>query len=266
LDWIDFRPSRRRGQVFLKSRDYAQRLVAALEIEPSDTVVEIGAGQGILTEQLSRSGPAKIYAIEVDPRLALDLRARFQKLADLEVIEADILKLDLAKFKEFKVLGNLPYSITTPILFKLLNCRAYWKWAVLTLQAEFARRLLARPATKDYGRISVVFQFYTRIFKLFDIPPGCFWPRPKVVSTAIRLEVRRSPLVELKTEAKFLKLVQVAFAQRRKCLVNALSAVVKDRDGLISSLLRLELSPRVRAEQVSPEKFGELANLVYNLL
>lgn len=249
----------------MRSEHYAQRLVAALEPKPSDVVVEIGAGQGILTGELLRSHrPARVYAIEIDPRLASTLRSQFGGLPNFELIEADVLELDLSRFGWFKVLANLPYSITTPILFKLLGCRSNWECAVLTLQAEFARRLMARPGGREYGRISVVIQFYTQIHRLLRIGSNCFWPRPSVASTAVRLEPRITPLVVLQDEAKFLRLVQTAFAQRRKYLVNALVDLIP-RDEVLNSLSRLGLSPKVRAEELSPKEFGDLANVVHPL-
>jgi 16S rRNA (adenine1518-N6/adenine1519-N6)-dimethyltransferase len=250
-----FRPKKQLGQSFLTFEPVAEQLVDALNLTSEDEVLEIGSGKGILTEQLAQIAK-QVYAVEIDKRLADTLKEKFAGCKNVEIINQDILKFDLSKItksdtqmsadritderrlpesvlicgsnlcpsavKRIKILGNVPYSISSQILFLLLKYRQVWKIAVLTLQKEFAARILGQPGTKEYGAITVIFNLYTESHKLFSIPPSFFKPKPKIYSTVILLKAREQPLFQIKDEEFFTKVVKAAFSHRRKTLFNNL--------------------------------------------
>jgi len=256
---VRFRPSKRRGQVFLTSNRIADRLVAALNTEPEDTVLEIGAGSGALTRRLARVA-RRVYAVEVDRRLFAALAIATQDFANVQNINEDILKVDLSAYGKVKIFGNLPYFLSTPILFHLLRYRDSWQYAVLTLQKEFARRLCARPGTREYGSITVVFELFTRRQQLFSIPPRYFSPRPRVASSVVAIERVNSPVLP-ENEDFFFRVVRAAFSQRRKILANCLArglAVDKSSLSEIQSATGIDLCRR--AETLSVKEFCALSD------
>jgi 16S rRNA (adenine1518-N6/adenine1519-N6)-dimethyltransferase len=195
-------PRRGLGQSFLTYEPVADALVEALGICPSDTVLEVGPGKGMLTRRLV--APAgRVVAVEIDERLAEGLRTELGACGNLEVVHADFMKFDLGALapaapvgqcRHLKVLGNLPYNLSSQILFKLLESLDAWDVAVLTTQREFAYRVVAVPGSKAYGALSVFFDRLTLRERLFNIPPESFKPRPNVVSTSFRLTRREQPL------------------------------------------------------------------------
>ena len=218
-----FRPKKQLGQSFLTYQPIAEQLVDALNLTPEDEVLEIGSGKGILTERLAQKAK-QVYAVEIDKRLADILKEKFVGYKNIEIINQDILKYDLSRFKQLKILGNVPYSISSQILFLLLKYLWVWKMAVLTLQKEFAARILAKPGTKEYGAITVIFNLHTEVQKLFSIPPSFFKPKPKIFLTVILLKAREQPLFQIPDEEFFTKVVKAAFSQRRKTLLNNLNS------------------------------------------
>ncbi len=261
---VKFHPKKRWGQVFLTSNRIADRLVEAVGIESDDVVLEIGAGKGMLTRRLARKAK-QVYAVEIDRFLFAALIDATEEFANVLNINEDILKVDLSTFGPLKIIGNLPYSLSTPILFHLLHYRDYWDCAVLTLQREFARRLCARPGTKEYGSITVVFELYTRRKPLFSIPPRFFSPRPKVSSAAIRVERTKSPTIPA-NEDFFFRVVRASFAQRRKTLANSLARnLAIDKSKLVEVESATGISLSRRAETLSIQEFCALADALARL-
>jgi 16S rRNA (adenine1518-N6/adenine1519-N6)-dimethyltransferase len=244
------------GQNFLVGGQAAQRIVAALGEIAGRTVVEIGPGQGAITESLAARAK-HVVAVELDGELASGLRERF-KAARVTVVEQDVLRFDFAaaaaQFGErLRVAGNLPYAITSPIVLKLAASHAALDLAVLMVQREVAERMTATPGTRDYGLLSVTMQMYGPVEQLFTLPPSAFSPPPKVHSTVFRW--RFAPrFAELGVEeASFLRFVRQIFAQKRKTLMNNLRAAGVATDAATAALAAAGIDQRMRAEAVPVE-------------
>jgi len=253
-----FRARKSLGQSFLVHAPTAGRLVGALDVKPGDRVLEIGPGKGALTRLLVRHG-ARVTAVELDRRLVELLREQFPP-ERLEVVEADFLKYEMAPGEPVKVIGNLPYNVSSQVLFRLLESGERWTSAVLTTQREFADRVLAVPGTKAFGAISVFTEVACERTRLFNIPAVRFRPKPAVVSTSFRLDRRPEPLVRPSDPDLFRRMVKTAFAQRRKTLVNNLRAGFGlDKDAAVELLESCGVPVRARAEKVEVVTFGRLA-------
>jgi len=215
------------GQNFLVDRNYRERIVRAASPVAGETIIEIGPGQGALTGDLLKTG-AQIVAVELDRELAAHLRDQFTGFDNLNLIESDALKVDyclsIRPQSHARVIANLPYYISTPIIERLINARACITEMILMLQREVVDRLVAQPGSKDYGYFSVFTQFYCEVSRLFHVPPSAFRPSPKVYSSVVRLKVREKPAVEVSSPDYFITVAQVIFAQRRKTLLNNLKA------------------------------------------
>ncbi len=249
------------GQNFLRDTQAVQRIVAALGDVSGRTVIEIGPGRGAITGALAaRAG--HVLAIELDRELSAGLRARFAG-GNVTVAGQDILTFDLASAataagERLAVVGNLPYGITSPILLKLAASHSALDRAVLMVQREVADRIVAAPGSRDYGLLSVTVQMHGPVERLFTLPPSAFSPPPEVHSTVFRW--RFAPrFAELGVEeASFLRLVRLAFAQRRKTLANNLRAAGFAPGEIGSALARADLQPQARAEAISIEGFAEM--------
>jgi 16S rRNA (adenine1518-N6/adenine1519-N6)-dimethyltransferase len=254
------RPRRAFGQSFLTYEPVADDLVAALGVGPGDTVLEVGPGKGMLTRRLVASA-GRVIAVEIDERLASGLSQELGGSINLEVVHLDFMEFDLAPFRNLKVLGNLPYHLSSQILFKLLDSLEAWKVAVLTTQREFAYRVVALPGSKAYGALSVFFdRFYFRE-RLFNIRPESFKPRPDVVSTSFRLTRREQPFYRVADEAEFRQVVKACFAQRRKTIANNLVAGLSlTREAAVNCLKQAGIEPAARAEALRGEQFKKLAD------
>ena len=257
-----FRPRRSLGQSFLRHGPTADDLVAALQPESGDVVLEIGPGRGILTRRLV--GKVQIaIAVEVDGRLVQTLNSEFGVRPDLELVHADFLEYDLAPHRDVKVLGNLPYKVSSQILVRLLDGIGAWRLAVLTTQREFAERVLARPGTKAYGALSVLAERVCVRERLFNIRAERFRPRPDVMSTAFKLVRRKLPLYEPDDPVLFRRLVRSVFAHRRKTMANNLTAEFGFAKKRATDLLdKARIAPGERAEAVGLEGFVRLYELV----
>ncbi|NTV46763.1 MAG: 16S rRNA (adenine(1518)-N(6)/adenine(1519)-N(6))-dimethyltransferase RsmA [Chlorobiales bacterium] len=239
------------GQNFLLDANIPRKMVRQAELETDDHVLEIGPGFGALTRAISEIVPS-FTAVELDKDLAAFIRREFPQV---QLIEGDFLKTDLlglGKDKQLKVLGNIPYAITTPILFKLLDERAFITSAVLMMQEEVARRLTAHPKTKEYGILAVQLQAFCQIEYLFRISKAVFKPRPDVDSAVIKLVFKQNCGIE--DAAYFRALVRRAFQMRRKTLSNNLKADYK--------LENIAFDFTRRAEELTVEEFVELARLL----
>jgi 16S rRNA (adenine1518-N6/adenine1519-N6)-dimethyltransferase len=251
------------GQHFLRGEAWQKRILAALPIGKDATWIEIGAGHGEMTRLLGASC-GRLIAIEADLELARRLQeekgAHPDEWQGVEFVVGDVLETDLAELAcgDFRVYGNLPYYITSPILHRLFGCIDRLKSAYLVVQREVAERIVARPGSSTYGYLSAACQFYTRPEIVFRIPPGAFRPAPRVTSAFLRFTVpgERASLGII-DEAEFLKFVQVCFAHKRKTLRNNLQAVAPS-DQIHNALAASSLRPDARAEQLSLSQFAAL--------
>ncbi len=257
-----FRARRSLGQSFLIHNPTADALVAALDVRPGDTVLEVGPGKGVLTRRLV--GKAKrIVAVEIDRRLVELLESSPWNCAALELVHDDFLAFDMRPLGRVRLLGNLPYNISSQVLFRLLEFSDCWEVAVLTTQREFARRVLAEPGIKAHGAISVFLERVCVREKLFDIPPDRFRPKPEITSTAFRLRRRSHPLFPVADEPLFRWVVKAAFVQRRKMLVNNYAAgfgIGKDR--VLDFLSGCGIDGKVRGETLGMDDFERLYRAV----
>lgn len=264
-----FHFSKAKGQNFLTQSWVPQNIAMEAGVDESCGVLEIGPGMGPLTQQLClRAG--KVVAVEVDQKLKPVLAETMAPYDNLEIIFGDILKQDIAALvKEkfgglrIKACANLPYYITSDILAALLEAKCFETVTVM-VQKEVAQRICAKPGTAAYGAFTVFCQYYTQPEILFDVPPHCFIPQPKVTSAVLHLNVRKEPACHVKDEAMFFKVVRASFAQRRKTLVNGLSAVFGNlgKEQLTQILVDCGFAPTVRGETLSLEEFARLADAI----
>jgi 16S rRNA (adenine1518-N6/adenine1519-N6)-dimethyltransferase len=246
---------KRFGQHFLHDPQVIARILAAIEPRRGERVVEIGPGRGALTAPLlERLGT--LIAIEIDRDLARELSARFGPA--LELLNQDVLEVELAALRgagpALRLVGNLPYNISTPLLFHLLAQRAQIHDMHFMLQKEVVDRMVAAPGSRTYGRLTVMLAPWVRIERLLNVGPGAFTPPPKVSSAVVRLMPLAAPAFDIGTTASFERVVRAAFAQRRKTLRNALKGTVD-----AGVLERLGIDPGARPEQLAPAQFGALA-------
>ena len=244
-------PKKKWGQNFLRNRGAVDRIVAAIEPAPEELVLEIGPGEGVLTEKLAEL-PNDVTVIEIDPSLADRLRARFGER--VEVLNDDATEAPLPA-RPFRAVGNLPYNVGTPILRRVI-AGSNWRRAVFMLQKEVAERLVAQPGDEQYGYLSLYVQLFARARILMTLDPGSFHPRPKVRSAVVVLDPERKPFAS----PALLDFISAAFRMRRKKLVNNLTSF--DRATLIRAMERLGINPDARAEELSLEDFARLADMI----
>jgi len=250
---------RRLGQNFLVDPNIVRKIVALAELSPASTVLEIGPGRGILTEALCQAA-GHVTAIEVDPRLHTFLSERAAHLPNVTLTLGDALTCPIEHLPIGTiVVANLPYYISTPLLFRLLAHGNRFVRMVLMLQNEVADRLIAKAGTSEYGVLSVMAQYHAQISKAFKVSPQCFRPRPEVDSAVVLLRVLEPRGRRSEQEQQFSSLVRAAFAHRRKTLVNSLKNEGYDSKHVETALTKLHLSPSLRAETLTLEQFLELA-------
>lgn len=262
-------PKKRLGQSFLEDKNIISKIVRIADIQAQDIVVEIGAGLGIMTEQLA-SQARRLIAIDIDPRMTAILRIRLQDKPQVEIIEQDVLTFDFNSLhnnnnptKKFKIIGNIPYYISSPILFRLIQYRHQISEMLLLMQKEVADRLTAPPGSKEYGIPSVIIGMYAEATTEMTVAASCFYPPPQVTSTLLKLVTRPATLVELADEKFFSQVVRCAFSQRRKTLLNNLRHLAcppLTEAELIRLLNDLGIDGRRRGETLSAVEFGELSN------
>jgi 16S rRNA (adenine1518-N6/adenine1519-N6)-dimethyltransferase len=259
----EFRPKKSLGQNFLIHERVIDSILRLLDLDANDAVVEIGPGLGFLTRRLlERAG--QVYAVEVDPFLVERLR-RSELAANpkLQLIDGDVLKVPLADMlpkEKIKLAGNLPYSISTPVLFRIFEWRVHFSTLVLMVQKEVADRMASCPGTKNYGTLSVWCQVHGRVIEKVPVSPEAFFPRPKVRSTVLKMELYDKPLVAEDELTALRGLVRAAFGQRRKTLGNQLSNWLKgERDEIQDFLRSQDVDPQRRGETLSVDEFIKLA-------
>lgn len=266
-----FKFSKSLGQNFLIDENILYKIIDGAEISKEDGVIEIGPGIGTLTQVLAeRAG--KVVAVEIDKNLLPILEETLREADNVEVINQDVLKLDLRglirdKFegKPVKVIANLPYYVTTPIIMKFLEERIPVSSMVVMIQKEVADRMQAKPGTKDYGALSVAVQYYCEPRIITKVPKSVFIPQPKVESTVIQLKVLENPKVKVKDEGLLFDIVRAAFGKRRKTLLNALSSsnLGLDKEKIKEILSKSNIQEERRGETLTIEEFAHLADCIF---
>ncbi len=262
------------GQNFLTDFSVVQRIVDASDMDKDTLAIEIGPGVGSMTRELAERS-AGVVAIEIDKRLIPALSENLSDYSNVSIINEDIMKADIdeiiKKYKEFynaksvKVVANLPYYITTPIIMRFLEEVQGVDKMVFMVQKEVAERMVSGPGTKDYGALSVAVQFYSSPKIVFDVPPHCFIPQPEVHSTIIGLDILNEPPVEVIDRNVYFKIVKASFGQRRKTLVNALSNsgfFTKNKEQIKQILEEMGLNENIRGEVLTVAQFAQLSNLI----
>lgn len=259
------------GQNFLIDTTVLDRIISSAEITKEDCVLEIGPGIGTMTQYLAeRAG--SVVAVEIDKALIPILEETLQDYDNVTVINDDILKVDINRMVEeknggrpIKVVANLPYYITTPIIMGLFESRVPLKSITIMVQKEVADRMQVGPGTKDYGALSLAVQYYAKPEIVANVPPNCFIPRPNVGSAVIRLIRYEEPPVQVKDEKKMFALIRASFNQRRKTLVNGLGNAGLPgitKESASAALTQMGLSPTVRGEALTLEQFARLSDLL----
>ena len=244
------------GQHFLNDPLIIGRIILAAQLDPHDLVVEIGPGPGMMTRMLAGRAE-KVIAIELDEKLYGKLKTKLAGFSNIDLILGDALEYHYGDLPDFKVVANIPYYITAPIIFKLLEARKNLKSMTLTVQKEVAERIVAKPGKKDYGVLSIMVQYYAKTYFAFMIPKEAFRPVPKVDSAVIHMEILERPSVQVENEKAFFKIVKTAFSQRRKMLSNSLKSI---RGDVKEWLDKAGIDPHRRPETLSMEEFARLAD------
>lgn len=256
------------GQNFLINSSILDDIVSAAGINKESCVLEIGPGIGTLTRVLADNA-AKVVSVEIDDKLIPVLDYTLSDKDNVTVINNDILKTDLPQLisehfdgKKVKLVANLPYYITTPIILELIKHREHFSSITVMVQKEVAERMAAKEGSKDFGSLSVHVQYYTNPEIMFIVPPDDFVPAPKVSSAVIRLDILDEPSVSPADEKVFFRVVRGAFALRRKTLVNSLSSVGFAKDKTLAALSELGIDANIRGEKLSLEQFAKLSNIL----
>ena len=271
LQKYNFNFQKKFGQNFLIDTHVLDKIIAAANITKDDLVLEVGPGIGTMTQYLCEHA-RQVVAVEIDKNLIPILEDTLSEYDNVKVINADILKVDINKIakeenggRPIKVVANLPYYITTPIIMGLFESHVPIENITVMVQKEVADRMQVGPGTKDYGALSLAVQYYAEPYIVANVPPNCFMPRPKVGSAVIRLTSHEQVPVEVQDEAFMFRLIRASFNQRRKTLVNGLNnspEVNVPKEAILEALEKMGMSPTVRGETFSLEQFAELSNLL----
>lgn len=261
------------GQNFLINEDVVSTISESANICKEDLIIEIGPGLGTLTSRLLEKA-GKVICVELDDRMIKILEDRFKLYNNFELIHNDVLKVNLNKIieenlannnlKKAKIVANLPYYITTPIIMKLLEEKLNIDTITVMIQKEVADRLVAVPGTKNAGAITYSVYYYANAKKIIDVENNSFIPEPNVTSTVIQLKVRKDTLLQVESEELMFKIIKQAFMQRRKTLVNALSNmnIFNNKEEIIKLLKELNISEKIRGEALTIEQYAQLTNKV----
>ncbi len=273
IDKYGFTFQKRFGQNFLIDTNIIEKIIEGAGITKEDTILEIGPGIGSLT-QLMAEASKKVIAVEIDKKLIPVLEDTLSDYDNIRLINEDILKLDLHQLvKEegitsLKVVANLPYYITTPIIMNLLEQDLPVESITVMIQKEVAERMDAEPGIKSYGSLSIAVQYYSDTEMVAMVPPGCFIPKPKVGSAVIKLTKKQNPTIKTKDEKLMFRLIRGAFAQRRKTFINSLTnsqSMDYTKDEILMTLEKMNLDPRIRGEKLSIEDFANMTDILVEL-
>ncbi|MGV8146017.1 MAG: 16S rRNA (adenine(1518)-N(6)/adenine(1519)-N(6))-dimethyltransferase RsmA [Alkaliphilus sp.] len=262
------------GQNFLIDSNIPINMVKKIGIDITDNIIEIGPGIGSLTQVIAEH-VKKVVVVEIDKKLIPILKETLSENKNVEIINEDILKIDLHKLIEsefdnekVKVIGNLPYYITTPIIMRFLEEKVPVQQLAFMVQKEVGDRMQAKPSTKQYGTLSIAVQYYCDVKTVMKVPPSVFLPKPKVESSIITLDVLQNPRVDIKDEKLFFKIVKDAFGKRRKTLLNALSSGTLQLDKvLLKKVFSIcEIDGVRRGETLTIEEFAMITNTIDNIL
>lgn len=262
------------GQNFLIDTHVLDKIISAAEITKEDLVVEIGPGIGTMTQYLACAA-REVVAIEIDKMLIPILQDTLSAYDNVTVINEDVLKVDLNKLAEeknggrpVKVVANLPYYITTPIIMGLFENHVPLHSITIMVQKEVADRMRMGPGTKDYGALSLAVQYYAEPYLVANVPQNCFMPRPKIGSAVIKLTVHEKPPVTVRDEKLMFRLIRASFNQRRKTLANGLNNSPElhySKEQIAQAIETMELSPSVRGEALTLEQFAKLSDVLLEL-
>ncbi len=258
------KPKKSLGQNFLVDKNIQRKIIDTCELKATDTVLEIGAGRGELTGPIAEKVD-KIYALELDSSLCQTIKDTLKDYRNVEIINQDILKFNLRKYfnrykNKIKVIGNIPYYITTPIIKHLLAYRDKIGSVYISVQKEFAKRMTARAGSGEYGSFSCFIQYYAEPQILFLIKKNCFYPAPSVDSCFLRLEIRKESTLELKNERLFFRIIRAAFEKRRKTLKNSLKDVIAAKK-LERFFALYDIDSNIRPEALTLKDFANLTNI-----
>lgn len=258
------KPKKRLGQNFLIDRNIQNKIINACSLGSCDTVLEIGAGRGELTKLIAQR-VNKVYAFEIDRDLCSILKNNLADHKNAAIINGNFLKVDLREYfkrsdHKIKVIGNIPYYITTPIIEYLLKYKHNIEIIFLTVQKEFALRMLSSAGSKDYGSFSCFIRYYTRPKKLFFITRTCFRPTPKVDSCFLQLEIRQEPPVKIENEELLFKIIRATFNKRRKTLRNSLKGIIAPEE-LEEFFVKYNIDSNIRPESLTLQDFAKLTKI-----
>lgn len=274
LQKYNFSFQKKFGQNFLIDTHVLDKIIRSAEITKDDFALEIGPGIGTMTQYLACAA-REVVAVEIDKALIPILEDTLSSYDNVTVINEDVLKLDIVKLaqernggKPIKVVANLPYYITTPIIMGLFESHVPVQSITVMVQKEVADRMQVGPGTKDYGALSLAVQYYAKPYIAANVPPNCFMPRPKVGSAVIRLECHEEPPVQVKDEKLMFRIIRASFNQRRKTLANGLKnspEISLSREGIEQAIAELGKGASVRGEALNLEEFATLSNIVGRL-
>ena len=270
LQKYNFNFQKKFGQNFLIDEHVLEKIIRDAGITKDDCVLEIGPGIGTMTQYLAENA-RQVVAVEIDKALIPILKDTLSKYSNVEIINEDILKVDIKSIcqqyndgKPIKVVANLPYYITTPIIMGLFESKVPLDSITVMVQKEVADRMQCRPGSKDYGALSLAVQYYANPQIVANVPPNCFMPRPNVGSAVIKLSLYPAPPVDVNDESFMFKLIRASFNQRRKTLINGLKGggINISKEDILEALEKMELSPTIRGEALTLEEFAKLSNLL----
>ena len=267
---FNFRFSKGLGQNFLIDQNVLDSIVESSGLDENCTAIEIGPGIGTLTQEIAKRCK-KVLSIELDDKLIPVLGETLGNYENVKIVHADALQIDLNELieaegmKNIKLLANLPYYVTTPIITKIFEEKTIIDSITVMIQKEVGDRIAAKPGTKDYGSLSLLCQYYSVPVKVCDVPPGAFMPEPKVDSVVVKMELLKEPAVKVIDEKLFFSIVRFAFNMRRKTLWNALKPVGLGDEKLKAALEKANIDPIRRGETLSIQEFGTLSNCIKEL-
>ncbi|MGD1153255.1 MAG: 16S rRNA (adenine(1518)-N(6)/adenine(1519)-N(6))-dimethyltransferase RsmA [Syntrophales bacterium] len=267
------RPLKRLGQSFLEDRNAINKIIRISNIQEDDIIVEIGAGVGLMTESIAKQAK-KVIALDIDPRMVGILKKRMAPYRHVDIVQADVLEYDFSSAigelpsRKIKVIGNIPYNISSQILFRLLAYRDHISSMILMFQKELADRLTATPGTKAYGVPTVLVSMYLLCSREMAIPRNCFYPKPAVMSSVLKMVIREKPQLDLADHDFFFKIAKTAFAKRRKTLLNNLRGLkllgYSDMD-MANALKNSGIDGARRGETLTAVEIGKLSNSLHSI-